>query len=104
MISNPDSVNEAIKEIVLRHPSIARALVIFSEQRATLIMPAGGIGSDGKRYVIWPNLSSREEAKAVAMEWGGKMPSVEIAYQREEDIPEDPEVMLVNSFILKFSL
>ena len=93
-------INEAIQEICAGSFK-ARAMIIYNETKAVLMMPVGA-SSDGKKYKIWDDFSSVEEAKGIALDWGKHMNSVDIRTKEIDDIPEDPEVLLCNQFLLSF--
>ena len=96
-------INNAIREISISDIFTTQAMIIYNEKGAALMMPTGGEGSDGKRYKIWTNLSSRKEAESIAKEWGSDMHNIQFCAQKEEELPDDPEILLCNYFILNFN-
>lgn len=102
-MSDPSFVNEAIRMRIIDDIYTTYAMIIFNADGAALMMPTGGVGSDGKRYKIWSNLPSREAAVEEANGWGRKMPNIRFAYQEEKDIPENPETLLCNYFLINFA-
>ena len=95
------NINEAIREISSRNIFETQALIVYNKSKTVLMMPVGA-STDGKKYKIWNNLPNAKEAIKVASEFGSRMGSIDFKTEIVEDIPEDPEILMCNHFLLKF--
>lgn len=100
-INNIKNINDKIEEIERRDCIRTQAIIIYNEKRVALMMP-DKLNTDGKRYKIWPNLSSPKEAEAIAKKWEIIHPIIQFVYKKEKEIPDNPEPLLCEYFLMEF--